>query len=420
MSKNTITIELPCVKNNGIFFTYHITGPWKEAFAEQEAFQITYDMDISKVPAGVAMVPLLANLLPMAWVCDAEITVPVCDRDFWESIPDFKKGYEDMYPGMPFGGRLTVREIATYAPKNQAGAIAFFSGGVDAFQTLIAHAGEHPTLLTIWGSDVTLEDESGWQRVEAHLKQTALAFQTDCVTIRSNFRYFLQERVLSEYVAACKDNWWHGFQHGIGIVGHAAPALYALGKKTVYFASSFTPADKGKATCASDPTIEGRMRFCGAQVIHDGYSYTRQEKIHHITHFYEQTGQKISLRVCWESAGGSNCCNCEKCWRTILGIYAEGYSPHTFGFSFDKKQLRKLSRKMHYHEILPYLIPTYRFIQETMRSNRKRMSLPAPIRWFYTADILKIGKIPLWRKAARKVKQVLRPAKARRNRVKYE
>lgn len=407
MNHNAVTIELPCVKNNTLFFSYHVTGPWKEAFAEQEAFQITYSTDISRVPPGVAILPLLANLLPIAWVYDAEIIAPVCDRDFFESIPDFKKGYEEMYPGMQLKGRITVREIIKYAPQRQQGAMAFFSGGVDAFQTLIAHAKEYPTLLTIWGSDITFEDENGWHQLEAHVKQTALAFKTDYVTIQSGFRRFLRERVLTEYVSGQKDNWWHGFQHGIGIAGHAAPALYALGKETVYFASSFTAADKGKVTCASDPTIEGRMRFCGAHVVHDGYSFTRQMKIHQITQFYEQTGQKISLRVCWESVGGSNCCNCEKCWRTILGIYAEGHCPQNFGFFYDQKQLKKLSNKMRYQENRFFRVRTYRLIQAAMRENLKKTDLPADIRWFYNADISKMGKAPIWRKAARKMKRLL-------------
>ena len=46
--------------------------------------------------------------------------------------------------------------------------------------------------------------------------------------------------------------------------------------------------------------------------------------------------------------GGSNCCNCEKCWRTISGIYVEGFNPHKFGFEYSDKQLGNLARTIRY------------------------------------------------------------------------
>lgn len=51
------------------------------------------------------------------------------------------------------------------------------------------------------------------------------------------------------------------------------------------------------------------------------------------------------MRVCWESTGGSNCCNCEKCWRTILALYAEGENSREYGFDYTDKQLNQLAKK---------------------------------------------------------------------------
>ncbi len=383
---NSIDIEMPRVAENCITYHYKIEGDWKEAFKEEEVFNITYSCDIYKIPKSVLLIPLLVNILPMAWVYDAEIRVPVCDKDFYDSIVDFKRGYINMFPQMTFGGCLTVEELQDNKPQKQNGSLAFFSGGVDAFCTLIRHSEDKPTLITLWGSDVTLEDEEGWNNVKKHLEVVSESFGLDYVVIKSRFRKFLKEDVLSKKVAYCGDGWWHGFQHGIGLIGHAAPVIYSLGKKTVYIASSFTAADKGKVTCASDPSIDNYVRFCGSNVIHDGYELTRQDKIDIITDYSKKAGIKIPLRVCWESTGGSNCCHCEKCWRTILGIYATGSDPQQYGFQYNS--LTELGKEIrnNRNRLGTFKEARYKPIWNAIRQNYTKKTIDPGLLWFYNSQ----------------------------------
>lgn len=399
---NTIKIRAPEIIGNGVKFSYEVSGAWQESFSARRECIMEYSMDLRALPGSVAIVPFLANLLPMAWVYDAEIIVPACDADFYDSIEAFKQGYRKMYPTMTFGGKLTVAALEKNAPADQHGAAAFFSGGVDAFHTLTCHAKEKPTLITLWGADIKLGDTLGWQRVEALLKDTAAAFETDYVTIRSGFRGFLNEGVLSEKVAHSGDGWWHGFQHGLGIIAHAAPVAYLLGKKTVYIASSHTAGDIANLTCASDPTIDNYIRFCGCQVSHDGYDFTRQAKLHHITRFSKETGKKIPLRVCWESAGGSNCCHCEKCFRTILGIYAEGFDPREFGFEYGDfgalcREIAKNRDMMQWHRESRY-VPMHR----ALRENYSLQTVSPHLRWLYRTDASRLGELSFFQKARKK------------------
>lgn len=415
---NRIEIELPQVENNTIKYKYKVIGEWQEAF-RQDSFFIEYSHDIAMVPAGVLMVPFLANILPMSWVYDAEIVAPVCDKDFFYSIDDFKRGYIEMFPMVDFGGKLYVSNIQNNRLDTQDGTAAFFSGGVDAFCTLIRHRHEKPTLLTIWGSDISLEDQVGWGRVEKHLKEACETFATDCVVIKSQFRKFLNAGVLSNKVKNCGDNWWHGFQHGIGIISHAAPVTYALGKKSVYIASSFTVADKGKITCASDPTIDNYVRFSGTTVIHDGYELTRQDKIQIITQFSRENGIQVPLRVCWESKGGSNCCHCEKCWRTILGIYATGANPNEFGFDYPSLEEVGREIKRNRKKIGTYKEALYKPIWISIRNKYSLRTINPGLRWFYLSKFseLETGtkfermwcriKKPVW-KVKRKLKSWFR------------
>lgn len=406
--KNSIIIEEIENKNNSIFYRYSVKGPWKEVFTDRDHMTIEYSLDVSGVPQGIAVVPFLANLLPMAWLYDAEITVPVCDKVFYDSIPQFKKGYCEMYPMMEFRGKLLVGKLEENKPSASDRMGTFFSGGVDAFNTLVCHLGEKPVLLTLWGADVKLDDEQGWQKVLTHLHDTSLQFDLDFVTIKSEFRMFQEEGVLTKAVLQSGDGWWHGFQHGIGIICHAAPAAWELGLSTIYFASSFTEADKGKVTCASDPTIDNYVSFGGTHIVHDGYEFTRQMKVHNITAYVKQSGVKIPLRVCWESTGGSNCCRCEKCWRTMLAIYAEKQNPREYGFDYTEKQLAKLAKKMRYSNNKMFSELRYAPIQSEMQKNCKIDELPKQIQWFYNARMNTLGQAPVWIKCARKVKQGLK------------
>ncbi len=412
---NRIIIDPPLVLANRIDYSYHIEGIWREAFQLDEAFFIEYSCDITGVPESIAIIPLLCNILPIAWIYDAEIVVPCVDKAFYESIPEFKHGYQQMYPQMQFGGKLIAVQIEENNPANSGKAATFFSGGVDAFNTLLQHIDEKPTLLTLWGADVTFEDIIGWQNVEKHLHETVETFGVESIVVKSAFRRFLNERALHPLVYKLSgDGWWHGFQHGIGIISHAAPVAYLYGFSTIYFASSFTEKEKGKVTCASDPTIDNFLRFGNSHIVHDGYEFCRQDKVHNIVSYAKETGICAQVRVCWTSIGGTNCCNCEKCWRTILEITAEGEDAHNFGFDFTKKQAKN-ARKLYWDKrnLPDYRRDSvYRSAQEEMHRNYTRNTIPDEFRWFYNIDIVKLGKRPMYRKVLslgkRTVKKILR------------
>ena len=405
--RNIIKINSPIINNNRITCSYALEGEWNTVFHKETEFFTEYSMDITGIPESVAIIPFLSNILPMAWVFDAEIYVPAIDRDFYDSIPEFKKGYQNMYPMVDFKGSLHVEEIVSNTLEDQKGSAAFFSGGVDAFNTLTNHLDEKPTLITIWGADIKLDDIDGWSKVEKHIGETCNEFELDYVMVKSSFREYLDEWKMSQRVENSGDGWWHGFQHGLGIISHAAPVMYMMKKKNVYFASSFTAADKGKVTCASDPTIDNFIHFCGSNVIHDGYEFTRQDKVHNITEFVRKSGKKISLRVCWESKGGSNCCNCEKCWRTLLAIYAEGFDPRDFGFQYDN--FGELLRKIHKnHESLKWHRESrYAPIQKKLREKYTVDEVEKELVWFYKTDIDHLGELSIPQKLIRKIGRIL-------------
>lgn len=394
--KNGMVVGQPEIKENKIRYTYEITGPWQEAFADMRSFEIQYSMDVSGVPAGIAIIPFLANVLPISWVYDALVEMEECDEDFYNCVEHVKEGYRKMYPMLKFDGELAVAKSVKNQTKDNKGAIVFFSGGVDSFDTLLRHKDENLLLVSIWGADIFLQHKKGFQKVEEHLMKTALEYGAEYATVKSGFREFVNYNVLGERIRKSRDNWWHGFQHGIGIISHSAPIAYLRDKKMVYLASSLTVEDKGIVSCASDPEIDNEMHFCGCSVWHDGYDYKRQQKIEHILQYAEENKKDLQLRVCWENQNGINCCRCEKCFRTMLEIYAEGYNPEEYGFDCSLSELANLSSQIQNGEgiqISEIYSPMYYDIQNRMQQNYTRDEIKDSLQWIYDGDISNIWKI---------------------------
>ncbi|MDE6137064.1 MAG: hypothetical protein K2F97_06280 [Muribaculaceae bacterium] len=387
-----IVVREVTTKGGCVAVRFDVSAGLRDFFAERE-MRVEYDMDLTGLPEAVAVVPFVCNVLPIVWLTDAVLEPGVLDADFYDHIDDIRGGYEAMFPTLRFGGRVCASSETCRGVPRAAGegdCAALFSGGVDAFATLLRHLDERPVAVTLWGADVRLDDEQGWARMRAHTKTTARQYGLRSVTAKTNFRGFLNERALGRLVAASGDGWWHGFQHGIGILGHVAPVAWAFGLKRVYIASSFSEADKGKYTAASDPTIDNHVHFCGARVVHDGYELERQQKVDLICRATERSGVRPMVHVCWESTGGRNCCGCEKCLRTIYAILAAGGRPADYGFDITARQWRR-SRGVVLGAMRPSFRLKWRVIQERLRE-LPREDVPEGARWLLGCDLERSGR----------------------------
>lgn len=407
---NKIIIEDVRVKANRLECFYSVRGEWEKYFQTTNTFFAEYSINIETVPPSIAIIPFLCNILPVVWIFDGEVMVEDIDKDFYESIEEFKQGFINMYPELSFKGRITPTKVTDNRQEVLGKTATFFSGGVDAYHTLISHIDESPMLVTLWGADISLEDQAGWKKVDHYIGSIASNNNLDYLSIKTSFRSFLDEGVLSEYVSLRTGNqWWYGFQHGIGIIGHAAPAAYQAKIKTIYIASSLTEEDH--STCASDPSIDNFVRFCGCQVVHDGFEYSRQHKVNRISEYVKRSKNPVQLRVCWESEGGSNCCHCEKCHLTILCLLAGKNDPHEYGFSYADEELADMMKafRSEIHFSHPSCIVLYKIIQAELRRNYTLNEVDQSLQWYYKTDMereLSFQNRLLYR-VKRKVKQYL-------------
>jgi hypothetical protein len=389
-----------CIKNiqkdsNKIRIDFDCSDKIEKYFNRDKSFILEYiskeELSIDQIPDNILVIPFLCNILPVSWLLNITIHINELDKIFYESIDDFKNGYIKMYPSLEFNGKLMVDKIIeNYADNNSGKNLLFFSGGVDAFNSLINHYGERPVLMTIWGSDVRIKNLNGWKNTEEHINRIVSEFDLENIIIKSNFREFLNEDNLTRFIRKkTNGNWWHEFQHGIGIIGHAAPLAYLYNTKTVYIASSFTQEDYGIVTCASDPTIDNKVKFIRSNIIHDGYEYTRQEKLKNICSF---TDKRIQLRVCFSSTDGKNCNKCEKCYRTMMGILAEGKEPIEYGVLYNKKKGNEIKIFIKYKYFMDFVQKAYwKDIKKRFQQNKELIIDYPELGWIMNIDFTQIN-----------------------------
>ena len=326
---------------NTIAYDFFVSDGLKGYFSGKP-FVVEYPECIESVPDAVAAVPFVCNVLPIIWLTNNRLVLKELDRAFFDCIENVKEGYKAMFPESTFAGELCVERIEMCDQIAEGGSAAFFSGGLDAVHTLVSHLDEKPALISIWGSDIQYGNTEGWQKVHSGIEEYARKYNLLDVVIHSSFRLFDNEGALhSKFYEQLKDGWWHGVKHGIGLLGHAAPYAYLHGLSTVYIASSNCPAD-GPVRCASHPTTDNHVRFANCKVVHDGFEFSRQDKVHNVVGYCKKTGEQLSLHVCWESQSGGNCCCCEKCYRTLTAIVAEGADPREYGFEKADETLSKM------------------------------------------------------------------------------
>lgn len=386
---NKLVLNVLRIGSNKIEFNCSISGEWQKYFTVEKFF-VEYEEDITSVPESILVVPIFGTILQLSWIFDAEIYCKEIDEDFYNAIPAIKKGYADMYPELELKGNIKIEKTVRNSMQLDGRTATMFSGGADAFCTLITHIDDNPLLMTVWGADVGVDNEQGWNTVNKHRKSVLEEWNLDGTVVKSSLRKFINEAEIERYVVPkTGDNWWHGFHHSIGMFCLMAPICYLLEIKKIYVASSFTEKDKGKVKCASDPTIDNYVEFCGCKVIHDGYELDRPQKIARICSYSEKTHQPIPLRVCWKSKDGSNCCSCEKCFRTILGIYSENKNPHDFGFVYDSKMLKKMSddAKVGNQLFFGRRKELYSKMANNLRKNCSKKSLPKELMWIYKNQV---------------------------------
>lgn len=211
---------------------------------------------------------------------------------------------------------IEVQTQGSLTPGYAGAAVAtFFSGGVDSFYTALKHSsslaprGERLThLISVHGLDVRLDDQALWTRVRGRLSDAATHLGCSWVECATNLRTIVSDEMVP----------WQMY-YGAVLAGIAL-GLQGLWRKVLI------PADQTYAEMfpsGSHPLVDPLWSTESLQVVNDGTEATRIQKIQ--WQIAKSDAALRHLRVCWENRNGDyNCCECEKCIRTMISLKIAG------------------------------------------------------------------------------------------------
>lgn len=387
------------VGENRFEYAYSVEGEWSIYFEASNAMWVEYSKKVSYIPDSIAVLPLIGNVIILASLMNAEIYVDEIDKDFYECTEKFIQGFDNLMPehvkfkhsDIIHANKIVPNPLSQTLKEEN---LVFFSGGVDATLSLINHLEEKPALVTIWGADIPWDHEEQWNRAIGFNQAVAEKYELDLLTIRSNFRKSLHDDHVNDYtVKLLNDWWWPAFHHSIAMMGLTAPLAGGTRSK-LYIGSSYSSKDKkewGEYILASDPQIDNYVRFCGCQVVHDGYEFSRYDKIERICKFYKEEKEKPFLRVCYHADTGANCGVCEKCSLSIMAILLAGGNPREYGFYYQEEEFsanfaravqEKIKNKRKYS-----FMSQYRDVQKAYREKYSLEETPEVLKTFYQTEL---------------------------------
>ena len=386
---------IKCNKNH-IEYHFKVTGTLKPYFSTDTLF-IEYQEDMSAIPQSILVIPFVACIIPLMWVTNTVMWVKEIDQTFYEAILSIHNAYQRLYSHFPLKGNLIPANFIENKLDEKRESLLLFSGGLDANCTYTRIRKTNPLLFNIQGwyeklTDIDKAADADIRDVNKFAKHEGL----DCTFAKSNFAVIVNEKLWGKNIRPkFGDSWWHGFNHSMAFISIAIPLAYKLGIKNIYIASSVPMGEF--CMCASNVTTDSEFRFANiGKCIHDGSELVRQDKIRTVVEYQKQTEKTYPIRVC--SFNDHNCCECEKCFRTVLGLVAEAVNVSDFGFNTEKPLKEHWEAVMYRRSGLmsfkserilhwPYIIPRMKVNYHKMNQEQKEF-----VDWFLSFDFDKAQK----------------------------
>lgn len=249
--------------------------------------------------------------------------------DFQIAFPTIRR--RPIRGAVEFSANETVADAeAARSPRG----ITAFSGGVDSCFSLFrqsplsrGHA-QRPVeaALMMHGFDIPLHDAGTFARSAERSRELA---------VDAGVRLFVGATNLRSLPVTWEDSF----------ATAVAAALAFFQPKYAYgLIPSFQDWRHLNFTCGSNPLTDPLLSSFSFHLFHDGTGYGRIEKLRTLTQW--PAAMRL-LRVCWQGAElDRNCCQCEKCLRTMLMLRVCGVQhPPAFPIPIDLARLERLTIK---------------------------------------------------------------------------
>jgi hypothetical protein len=219
-----------------------------------------------------------------------------------------------------------------------------FSGGVDSFYTLLCGPRPPDMLVTAVGYDVELGDAHRIAMLKTSVRAVAAESGRRAIFIRTNLRRHAVFRAIA---------WERSHGGALAALGHL------LSKEAGRLEISSTWPSENAQPWGSRWDIDPFFSSRALTIDHVGSDLWRIAKLQAIAH---EDLVRRHLRVCWENRNAdANCCQCEKCLRTMLALAACGQLEHYLQFHRGQGLLDKIDR---FPRIPHLIIPSYESLLE--------------------------------------------------------
>jgi hypothetical protein len=338
MAEPTLTVADVRASGSTVRATVDYPRQLRRFFAEDELV-FEYDDSVADVPEGVLAIPALAQVAPVAWSRGVDVHTHTLDRTFLESLARVGKTLIEMYPEFMDGGSISCTEPVSEPPAPSSddgttetgGSGLLFSGGVDSLASYVRHREEDPTLISVHGWVVSVEEQRRWERTRERISEFAEARGCKQAFVTANMLDVLDTPMLHAHFKRYYDgSWYSSVGHGLGLLALCAPITYRDGLDDIYIAATHTA--EFDEPWGSHPDIDDEVEWTGTRCTHDGYELSRQEKLDLIADYAATTDDSFTIRACTRDEAGGNCCACEKCYRTAIGVWLAGLDPGEYGY----------------------------------------------------------------------------------------
>lgn len=384
------------VNNNRVDYYFTPSDDIKYLFNKGCHMFCEFDISIEEVPKSILAIPFISNFMPLIWLLNGMLWVKEVDRKYYDSISRIKAEYQNMYSEYKLGGCIIPVKTIDNSYNIERESLLLFSGGIDAITTCIRILEKKPLLVNIYG---WYENKVVENKVFNSDKNKVLNFSKRYNLknnfIKSNFATcIIAEEVNKLFQKKIGVSWWLGLQHGMAFIGHAIPLAYKFKVRNIYIASSHNFYSKKRHKCSTDPAIDIQTKYASGGVIHDGFELNRQNKVRIISNEQKRLEQDYFVQVC--SFNEENCCECDKCIRTMLELIAEGADLNKFGFYIEGSFLEHfkniMERKIQFLGIEAEYNKYWIDSKNRMIENYDNIKEKEFVDWFLTQDFIEMRK----------------------------
>ena len=394
---HNLILDRIIVEDKRVKYTFRAAEPIRKYFTKDNV-TIEYDRNMESVPESILSIPFIGCIAGLSWMADIELWVNELDETFYQAFARIKRAYQEMHSDFPFKGDLVPCRFVENSTPKTGKSLLLFGGGIDCQSSFIRNKDSISDVLNIyaWLDGIDQSNKVDIHDDEFTKKFCAVAGKTSRHIRSDFFKVLNQAQIDRDFTRKYHTNYWYGYLHSPAFITMAIPMAYEQGLDRVIIASSFSKGIQGYF--GSFITTDSQWRWAeNGTTLHDGFELTRLEKVRLLVEHQKKNGKALPLHVC--SFKDHECCVCDKCFRSIVQIVAEGGDPRDFGFDI-KGSLRDFYSKAAPENVYLWDLPKekVRYWPPTaarMKENYDNIAEKDFVDWFTTYDFDKAQKTGL-------------------------